>query len=316
MVTERWRLGLFVALASVATIAATIAGWWREGGVEFLTNENDTIDMQPAVSPDGKTIAFVRFRRLMLLDLVSRQIKPLAVPELTGFAHPSWSPDGKRLAFSAIHTRHRPGEQGSVHLIVLDMTLGRWECLTPNSLDFSNTRPTWSPDGTKIAFTRSGRGTAVLCVYDFRHKRLRQLGTRWGRSPAWSPDGKTIAFISGDRHSPDVWLMNANGTNPRPLFSDEHTDEDMPCWTPDGKFVVFTRQQALVTRPERRDLWAVRVADGKAFRLTNCPSGWWAMAPCVTPDGKALIFALRRRDHSVLCRLLMNWEDLRSVSLR
>jgi hypothetical protein len=99
------------------------------------------------------------------------------------------------------------------------------------------------------------------------------------------------------------------------LFTDERTDEDMPCWTPDSQFVVFTRQMALATHPNRRDLWAVRVSDGKAFALTQCSPDRWAMAPCVTRDGAAVVFALRRHDHSVLCRLTVNWRAPQAVSI-
>jgi hypothetical protein len=89
----RWRLGLLVGFIGILGVGAGLMSWWRTGEVEFLTNERDTIDMQPSASPDGKTIAFVRFRALMLLDLPSRQLKPLTVPNLTGIAHPAWSPD-------------------------------------------------------------------------------------------------------------------------------------------------------------------------------------------------------------------------------
>lgn len=310
------KLAVVISLIVVFSIAVFLIIRRRSESVEFLTEHTKAIDMQPSVSPDGKTLAFVRFRELMLLDLSSRKLKKVKPDGLTGIAHPSWSPDGEKLAFSALHSKpfHDDDLSSGVHLIVMDLKTLKWECLTPG-FDF-NTRPSWSQDGKKLAFTKSSKGAASIYIYDFQRKEMKRVTSQWARSPAWSPDGKTIAFISGKGNSPDVWLMDADGRNLRPLFEDEKTDEDMPCWTPDGKFVVFTRQIALAAGPQRRDLWAVRVSDGKAFQLTECQKGWWAIAPCVSHHGKTVVFALRRSDHSVICRIFVDWNEIKPQKLR
>lgn len=307
------KLAISISVAVAFAVIAFLNLRLKGRSVEFLTEHTDAVDMQPSFSPDGKTLAFVRFKELVLLDLSTRSVKKVRTKGLFGIAHPAWSPDGKKLAFSAFHSRSYRNDGGGAHLIVMDLKTLEWKCLTPGS-DF-NTRPSWSPDGKKLAFTKLSMQGASICVYDFQRKQLQKLGLQWGRSPSWSPDGKTIAFISSRTKSPDVWLIDANGQNLRPLFEDERTDEDMPCWTVDGKFVVFSRQNALASGPKKRDLWAVKLADKTAFQLTECPQNWWAMTPSASPDGKSLVFALRRSDHSVICRIFVDWNKIKPQRL-
>jgi TolB protein len=67
------------------------------------------------------------------------------------------------------------------------------------------------------------------------------LGVRDGFEPDWSPDGSAIAFTrpNGPARS-EIWVVNADGTNPRRLIGDEQLDASQPRWTPDGTSLVFT----------------------------------------------------------------------------
>lgn len=296
----------FFGLALLVTIGGC------QTPVELLTEGSDKLDMQPSVSPDSQKIAFIRHRRLMILDLKTGHLRRLQVEGLISFAHPAWSPNGKNLCFSAIHTDS--DEPPSVHLILLDMKTLRWRCLTPTSRDF-NTQPSWSPDGKKIVFTRSTGKTSYLCLYDLSQERVTEWKGQWGRAPNWSPDGKRIAFVSGKR-TRDLWLINADGSDPSPLLEGEGTDEDEPSWSPDGRFIIFTRQREMATGPPKRELWAIRLKDKKLLRLTECPDGFWVLKPCCFPDGKWIVFSLRRKDHAVLCRVKIDWDRLTPQKLR
>ncbi|MCS7223329.1 MAG: hypothetical protein NZ959_02030 [Armatimonadetes bacterium] len=284
----------------------------RRSSVERLTDGVDKLDMQPTVSPNGKQIVFCRFKKLMIRDEEGTE-KELVVNDLSNFASPTFSPDGKRLAFSANHAKAYHSGPSGIHIIVLDIDSGKWDCITPDA--HFNTAPSWSPDGTKIAYTRAVRNGNMICVHDVKTKKTQELVFGSGRSAAWSPDGKTIAYVAG-KPSRDIYLINADGSNKRRLVGNDQTDDEEPTWTPDGQFVIFTRQTRITDAPESRDLWAVRVADKKEFQLTKCTPGFWAMSPCVTPDGKSVVFALRRLDHAVLRKVTVNWDNPTPVEVR
>jgi len=136
---------------------------------------------------------------------------------------PTWDPVG------AAHLVY-DGEEG---LMSLDMSQGTSRPLTADIKDHS---PAFSPDGSRIAVTywqsnhwevqalsADGSGRAQLTQTSIRailEQQVKgQIPKYWNNaSPAWSPDGSQIAFVTDRTGQWEVWIMNANGTNPHPLL--------------------------------------------------------------------------------------------------
>jgi TolB protein len=105
--------------------------------------------------------------------------------------------------------------------------------------------PVWSPDGKRIAFTRTmpDRQFDILIINADGTSLVNLTSTEKfdEATPAWSPDGRRIAFASnrGSQNANyDIWVMNADGSVLRQLtFSAGHNTE--PAWTPDGRRLVF-----------------------------------------------------------------------------
>lgn len=104
--------------------------------------------------------------------------------------------------------------------------------------------PTWSPDGTRIAF-ESNRDSADdkpdIYVMDANGSNVVRLTDHAAHdsAPAWSPDGTRIAFVSGrEGDLRDIFTMNADGTGVTRV-TDEVGNVDNPDWSPDGEWIVF-----------------------------------------------------------------------------
>ena len=159
--------------------------------------------------------------------------------------------------------------------------------------------PTWSPDGTKIAYrhqTGDDLSTDVSVIgADGSHPTnlTRSPGVAdWG--PSWSPDGSRIAWNSSRDHPQlptfDGFSMRPDGAGVR-LITDRIYFE-YPDWSPDGKRIAFMSQV-----PEGTDNYEVFVinADGSGLRrLTTSPGsdGW----PAWSPDGTKIAFSSQRDD--------------------
>ena len=96
--------------------------------------------------------------------------------------------------------------------------------------------PVWSPDGTKIVFSRAG----ALEVYEASTGGLQTIQSDPAQQPAWSPDGSMLAFTRFDEGSRGIWRMNADGTGVVRLTDGEHQD---PAWSPDGGSIAFTKRR-------------------------------------------------------------------------
>lgn len=200
-----------------------------------LTNDPPTY-AAPAVSPDGQTIAvaYGAWDGIWVLDRFGKgRTKLIGGGNFDGT--PAWSPDGKKLAFRRLI--HGPyGDVGRIFVVNRDGTGLRQ--LTPEPTD--NTRnpfdgdPSWSPDGTRVLFSRSGE----MSFINVDGTGLVSTGVI-GDSPSWSRDGTHIAYQSINGGNEGIWVMDMSFT-PHQVTTPVQADQ-MPRWSPDGTQLVFAR---------------------------------------------------------------------------
>jgi Tol biopolymer transport system component len=174
----------------------------------------------------------------------------------------SWSPDGKKIAFS-----NRTATIFTVNADGSDET----------PIDFSGGEgdPAWSPDGTRIAFQKGGDIYAM--DPDGTNQTPTTTGAAFDAAPAWSPDGKKIAFEC-TRGPTGIWVMDANGANP--VFI---APGSRPNWSPDGAKLAFARSGG-----SSQEIFVMNADGTNQVQLTND-----AVAdsdPAWSPDGKRLVF--------------------------
>lgn len=145
--------------------------------------------------------------------------------------------------------------------------------------------PAWSPDRTRIAFTRTGE----IMVVDFPGGLPANVTNHaaFDGAPAWSPDGSRIAFASDRDGQAELYLMNPDGSDAVRL-TDSIGFAGRPAWSPDGARIAFT----CVIESGNSDICAVN-ADGTGFvRLTADPAE--DSGPAWSPDGTRIAFATAR----------------------
>jgi Tol biopolymer transport system component len=145
--------------------------------------------------------------------------------------------------------------------------------------------PSWSPDGSRIAFCRPVVGGAEAFVIDPDGSNEAQLTYGPGSVNCpydWSPDGKKILIVSDRAGTRDVWVMYADGSSPQQLTNTAHMDED-PVWSPDGSTIAFARDTGSSV-----DVWLME-ADGTNQRnITNRARE--DGSPAWSPDGTKIAY--------------------------
>jgi TolB protein len=193
--------------------------------------------------------------------------------------YPACSPDGKKIAFYAYE------DSTTRSINVMDIDGGNRTRLT-NEAGARDSGPTWSSDGSSIAFSRERNGEYHLWVMDADGTNQRRLGDLEGLAPRWSPDGSLLAFSAYPQK--EIFVANADGTSARRLT--ENDVEDMwPSWSPDGAQIAYMSGEQ-----KHHQIWVMNADGSGARRLTFNQYDDWR--PRWSPDGSKIVFNSFRND--------------------
>jgi len=304
-VSRRW--GKTAAVAAGALILAAAAAAFllrtreapelRLGRRVPLTREPG-LEIEPALSPDGRLVAYAA-GPMPTLEIRVRQLDgggalTVAAQSERPQRWPSWAPDGSRIMFASPRGLEIVSALGGPSRVAVPRVpdprgdiWGSSGLLMPAG---------WAPDGKSIAFIRAD----TLFLQDLAGGAPRVLAQGGEiHSVAWSPDGRWIACVRGNRQAQQpgflfanggaaaLALLPARGGAPVAITEDAWYNAS-PVWTPDGRSLLFVSNRAGGV-----DLYQVRLrgdgrAAGEPVRLTN---GLHALSLSLSRDGRRIVYA-------------------------
>ena len=295
----RWGLVAILVLGiGLIAILWPPSGWLGRDTLQITTSNithvtNDPgLEFQPSLSPDGDDVAYV--------------VGPIATPRVVirstidissgGYTrpgegvpgrqlYPNWTPDGASIRF-LLCTRgcewREVGKLGGSSTPISG----------PSGSDGTHA---WSPDGTRVAFSRRDS----IFAYSTGDTEPQLLGVHpldpWTpHSFAWSPDGQLLAYVnanpqwrfSGNLLNSSIWIIDANGGEPVAITSVEHMNLS-PQWLPDGRHILFVSN-----RDGPRGIYLVEVGpDGPLGDVQSVASSSDPHSISLSRDGKKLAYS-------------------------
>ncbi|MBM4036764.1 MAG: DUF5050 domain-containing protein [Planctomycetes bacterium] len=265
------------------------------GEKRFLTRppSQSLGDSAPAISPDGRTLAFIRCTTIAVCDIYLMDLQPdwsargeprRLTSESTQVYSPMWAVGGRDLLYVRVM-----GDTPSLRRVPV---AGSKPSQAVPSLGSLGLHAAISPQGDRLAYSSfttdrdvyrvelspdGGAGPPVKLI----------SSTRSDQCPVYSPDGRRIAFFSDRAGNPEIWLASADGSHQSQLTSFGGPVVTSPNWSPDGRQIVFD-----VALGNTAEIYAIAADGGQPRRLTTDPAN--DRLPSFSRDGRWIYFASDR----------------------
>jgi TolB protein len=218
---------------------------------------------------------------------------------------PRVSPDGSRVAFSAI------GGSG-VNLLMWSLELNRQ--VTFPRFGGTNASPAWAPNGQQLAFSSSRTGDPEIYIVDAGGGNLKRLTSFRGTdiSPVYNPKtGAQIAFVSGRTGLPQIYIMDTDGANLLRMTDGGYAVS--PSWSPNGQFLLFAWFRKYGPgEPGAQDIYIMDVASKQWVQLTTGTGR--NDFPSWSPDGRHIVFQSNRSGSEQIWTMLADGTNVHQLT--
>lgn len=197
---------------------------------------------------------------------------------------PSWSPDGRKLAYVSFENRRS-------EVWVQEVYTGKRTRLA--SFKGKNSAPAWSPDGRKLALSLSRDGNSEIYLMDLKQKTIQRITRNRGADtePVWSPDGRKLAFLSDRSGRPQIYQVSVSGGRAERLtFKGKYNTS--PDWSADGKQITFLQGEG--------GHYRIAVLDIESGVVRLLSRNRQDESPSFAPNGQLIVYATQQNNRGVL----------------
>lgn len=218
---------------------------------------------------------------------------------------PTWSPDGKLIAFSASFEYMR-----TLQIYTVEVDTGTIKQITTSPKNKWGL--SWSPDGKYLVYTEEGDPTDLVMISsDGKDSKKITYTPGYETFPTWSPVGDKIAYLYRDERftkNSELWLMNPLGKNRIQVTDFPISINNTITWSPDGRSIAFISEIEDNSGHQCGQLYKTNVNENMVInlsQLSNFPG--CAENPAWSPDGKYILFVGSNVKKTPLS-LQVNWE--------
>ena len=200
---------------------------------------------------------------------------------------PSWSPDGKRVAYVSFET-------GIAKVFIQEIASGKREAVLSQDTQISS--PSWSPDGKYLSLTLYQDGNAEIYILRLRDRTLTRMTNQFAidTESSWSPKGNKILFTSGRSGSPQIYELDLRKLNPKAKrISFEGTYNAKASYLPNEDGIIFVHRSS-------DGLFHIALKYKRENFIRVLTEAKMDESPSVAPNGNMVIYGIREKNLSML----------------